>query len=230
MSSMKDRIRSVLEQVERSAERCGRDPREIRIVAVSKTHPPQLIREAYEAGLRVFGENRVQEAEAKITELRDLDLEWHLVGHLQTNKVKKAVQLFDWIHSIDSPKRIAELERESAKTDRIVEVLLQLNISGEETKSGGREEDLEALIAALRDAPRVRCRGLMTIPPFEEDPERTRPYFRRLREIGERYREHWLAPGVKLELSMGMSHDFAVAIEEGATLVRIGTAIFGSRE
>ncbi|HQH72141.1 MAG TPA: YggS family pyridoxal phosphate-dependent enzyme, partial [bacterium] len=164
------------------------------------------------------------------TDLRDLDLEWHLVGHLQTNKVKKAVQLFDWIHSIDSPKRIAELERESAKTDRIVEVLLQLNISGEETKSGGREEDLEALIAALRDAPRVRCRGLMTIPPFEEDPERTRPYFRRLREIGEQYREHWLAPGVKLELSMGMSHDFAVAIEEGATLVRIGTAIFGSRE
>ncbi|MFB3785241.1 MAG: YggS family pyridoxal phosphate-dependent enzyme [bacterium] len=229
MSAMQDRVLAVREQVERAAERGGRNPRDIQIVAVSKTHPPQLIREACTAGLRVFGENRVQEAETKIAELRDLELEWHLVGHLQTNKVKKAVQLFHMIHSTDSPKLIAELEREAVKACRSVDVLLQLNLSGEATKSGGREEDLEILIAALRDAPHVRSRGLMTIPPFEEDPERTRPYFRRLREIGEQYRERLLAPGVKLELSMGMSHDFAVAIEEGATLVRIGTALFGSR-
>lgn len=229
MSLLHDRVLAVREQVERAAERGGQNPRDIQIVAVSKTHPPQLIREAYTAGLRVFGENRVQEAETKIAELRDLELEWHLVGHLQTNKVKKAVQLFHLIHSADSPKLIAELEREAVKANRFVDVLLQLNISGEATKSGGREEDLEILIAALRDAPHVRSRGLMTIPPFEEDPERTRPYFRRLREIGEQYRERLLAPGVKLELSMGMSHDFAVAIEEGATLVRIGTALFGSR-
>ncbi|HXK95006.1 MAG TPA: YggS family pyridoxal phosphate-dependent enzyme [bacterium] len=229
MSGMRERVQAVRDEVARVAELCGRDPQEIRIVAVSKTHPAALVREGYEAGLRLFGENRVQEAEAKFAELRDLPLEWHLVGHLQTNKAKKAVHLFQLIHSVDSPKLIAELERAAKSAGRIVHVLLQLNLSGEATKSGSRVEGLESLLTALRDSPHLRCRGLMTMPPFEEDPERTRPFFRQLREIGERYRQQLTAPGEPLELSMGMSHDFRVAIEEGATLVRIGTALFGSR-
>lgn len=229
MSAIANAIEKIDERVRQTAEKCGRDPESIQIVAVSKTHPPQAVREAYQAGMRVFGENRVQEAETKIEVLRDLNAEWHLIGHLQTNKVRKVVSRFSLIHSIDSPKLIRALEREAAKNTTKIPILLQLNLSGEESKFGAGAGELEILLSAMQEAPHLECRGLMTIPPFVDDAEEVRPFFRQLRELGETYRKDLIHDKNRLELSMGMTHDFPVAIEEGATLVRIGTAIFGGR-
>jgi len=229
MVQLSDAIRSIEDKIRCVAEKCGRDPNEIRIVAVTKTHPPEAVREAFAAGMRVFGENRIQEAESKISALEDLPAEWHLIGHLQTNKVKKAISLFSLIHSVDSVKVIESLEREGALRDRRIAVLLQLNLSGEESKFGASSSELEILLAALQKAPHIQCRGLMTIPPFEEDPEIVRPFFRQLRKLGEQYRHDLVGRAERLELSMGMTGDYPVAIEEGATFVRIGTAIFGNR-
>ncbi|MGC9327035.1 MAG: YggS family pyridoxal phosphate-dependent enzyme [Candidatus Hinthialibacter sp.] len=229
MNTIADSIRFVQEKVIQTAESCGRSPQSVKIVAVSKTQPAQSVREAYQAGLRTFGENHVQEAESKITELQDLQAEWHMIGHLQTNKVKKIVPLIHLIHSVDSVKLIEALEKECAKRDRTLPILLQLNLSGEESKFGAEAGALENLLAALENAPHLESRGLMTIPPFTDDPEEVRPYFRQLRKIGQQYKHDIVNSNNTLELSMGMTNDFPVAIEEGATLVRIGTAIFGSR-
>jgi pyridoxal phosphate enzyme (YggS family) len=202
-------------------------------MAVSKTFPPDRIREAYAAGLRVFGENRVQEFAAKATTLRDLrDVEWHLIGHLQTNKAAKAAELFDAVDSVDSVRTAEKLNASAASTGKTLSILIEINVGGERAKSGVAPGSGE-LEKILQGAPRwrnLKIRGLMTVPPYTEDPEGSRPYFRQLRQIRDSIAARKLPQVVMEVLSMGMSHDFEVAIEEGATCVRVGTAIFGERE
>jgi len=224
------RVDAVRERIARAATRAGRLPEEITLVAVSKTHPPERVREAFAAGLRDFGENKVQESEAKIAALADLraaGLRWHFVGHLQANKARKAAALFDWIHSLDDPALGLRLEKAAARGKKALPVLVQVDLAGEETKFGLDEEHLFPALEQLRGLKSVRVQGLMVMPPYEDDAERTRPYFKRLRELRDRARKENLLLGG--ELSMGMSHDLEVAIEEGATLLRVGTAIFGER-
>ncbi|MBC7929104.1 MAG: YggS family pyridoxal phosphate-dependent enzyme, partial [Rubrivivax sp.] len=195
-------------------------------------HPAHLVREAVAAGLSDFGENRVQEAETKIEGLMGeaADARWHLIGHLQTNKARRAARLFDLIHTVDTPSLVERLERACAEEERgRLDVLLQVDLAGEATKSGASETELPALVESLKNCERVLCRGLMTIPPFFEDIELVRPFFRRLRELRDELQERGVFGDEMGKLSMGMSHDFEAAIEEGATLVRVGTAIFGER-
>ena len=231
-SGLRARVEEVRRRIESSAGRAGRDPREVTLVAVSKTHPAALVREAVAAGLSDFGENRVQEAEGKIEELKREapPVRWHLIGHLQANKARRAVRLFDLIHSVDSPSLAERLERVCAEVGRTeLDVLLQIDLAGEETKSGAVEDELPALVESLKSCSRVRCRGLMLLPPFFEDAERARPYFRRLRALRDELSARGVFGDGDGKLSMGMSHDFEAAVEEGATLVRVGTAIFGER-
>lgn len=210
--------------------RSGRRPEDVKLLAVAKTVAPELIRQAYEAGLRDFGENRVQEAEAKRPALADLDATWHLVGHLQTNKAKPARELFQYIHSMDSLRLAERLDRVASPGGQRLPVLLEVNLGEELTKSGAREGELLQLAQGVSQLPTLELRGLMAMPPLFEDPDKTRPFFRRLRELAEMIESHRL-PGVSMrELSMGVSHDFEVAIEEGATMIRIGTAIFGPQQ
>jgi hypothetical protein len=226
-----DRVAAVRERIARAAERAARPPGEVTLVAVSKTHPPSAVREAFAAGVRDFGENRVQEAEAKIEASADLaafGLRWHLVGHLQSNKARRAAELFDVVQSLDSLEIARRLGRHAAEAGRTLRALVQVDLAGEETKFGLEEARLLPALAALRDAPGLRVEGLMVLPPFLADPEAVRPFFRRLRALAERARGEGLLAGG--ELSMGMSHDFEAAVEEGATIVRVGTAIFGERE
>lgn len=223
------RAAAVRERIARAAQRASRRAEEITLVAVSKTHPPETLREAYAAGLRDFGENKVQEAEAKIAALSDLPaLRWHLVGHLQTNKARKAAQLFQRIHSIDSAELAQKLEHSVAAAKRQLDVLVQVDLAGETTKHGADETQLFPLLEQMRGMRSLRATGLMILPPFSSDKEQSRPFFQRLRDL----RDAALRQGLLLgaELSMGMSHDFEAAIEEGATLVRIGTEIFGERK
>ncbi len=222
------RYARVLERVRQAAREAGRDPAGVRLVAVSKKVDSARIRAAYRAGARDFGENYVQEALGKIPELPD-DARWHMIGHLQTNKAKRAVEAFAWIHSLDRPSLGEALEKAAARRDRRVNVLIQVNVGGESTKSGADPEGAVALARRAGEWPHLRIRGLMAIPPWREDPEEVRPYFRALRELRDRIASLAL-PGVGMEeLSMGMSHDFAVAVQEGATMVRVGTAVFGPR-
>lgn len=219
-----ENLASIRDRIVAAAVRSGRDPSEIRLVSVSKTHSAEVLREAIQAGISVFGENKVKEAEGKIVDLGRDGIEWHLIGHLQSNKARKAVRLFDYIHTVDSVDLAERLERICFEEGRErLDVLIQVDLAGEETKSGIPEVDLPSLIEYLTSCERLKLVGLMILPPFFDDPEATRPYFKRLREI----RDDLLPGG---ELSMGMSHDFEVAIEEGATMVRVGTAIFGERE
>ena len=214
----------VKNQIKQAAARVGRNADEIKLVAVSKTHPAKILSEAIEAGANILGENKVQEAESKIETIGREKAEWHLIGHLQKNKARKAVKLFDWIHTIDSLELAERLERICSEENRAdLNVLIQVDLAGEETKSGVAENDLPDLIEYLKSCECLKLKGFMIIPPFFDEPEKTRPFFKSLREI----RNKFLPNG---ELSMGMSHDFAVAIEEGATIIRVGTAIFGSRE
>ena len=223
------RAAAVRERLSRAAARAGRRPDEITLVAVSKTHPPEAVREAHAAGLRDFGENKVQEAQAKLPALGDLEgARWHLVGHLQSNKARKAVALFERIHSLDSFPLAQKLEQAAAEAGRTLDVLVQVDLAGEVTKHGADAEQLLPLLEQLRGLRALRATGLMLLPPFAEDPEASRPYFARLRALRERASQAGLLSGS--ELSMGMSHDFEVAVEEGATLVRIGTEIFGERK
>jgi pyridoxal phosphate enzyme (YggS family) len=226
-----ERVAAVRERIARAAERAGRAPDTVRLVAVSKTHPAERVREAFAAGLRDFGENRVQEAEAKVetlAELRAAGLRWHLIGHLQSNKARRAAALFDVVHSIDSRDLGLRLARLGQEAGRPLRGLVQVDLAGEATKSGLPESDLLPALEALRGAEGLQVEGLMLLPPFLEDPEAVRPYFRRLRELLEQACAGGLLAG--RELSMGMSHDFEVAVEEGATLVRVGTALFGERQ
>lgn len=223
------RVAAVRERIARAAARAGRRPEDVTLVAVSKTFPADAVREAFAAGVREFGENRVQEAEGKIADLAGLraeGLRWHLVGHLQSNKARKAVPLFDRIHSLDSADLGRRLDRIAAEHGRVVPALVEVNLAGEATKQGLAEAGLFPALEALRGLGSLRVEGLMTLPPVE-DAQRARRCFRRLREL----RDRALAAGLLIgsELSMGMSHDLEAAVEEGATLVRVGTAIFGER-
>jgi hypothetical protein len=213
--------------MEKAAQRVGRHPEGIRLVAASKTVDVERIRSAVEAGITVFGENYVQEAKRKREAIEE-PVSWHFIGRLQKNKAKYAVQMFDMIHSVDSIPLAEELDKRAGQVSRRMDILIEVNLSGEATKSGVKEEDVPSLIHGMSGLAHLRFRGLMTMPPFFEDPEESRPYFIRLRGLGERILAEGLHSGL-LELSMGMSNDFAVAIEENATLVRVGTAIFGPR-
>lgn len=219
-----------MERIASAAARSGRSAEDVRLVAVSKTHPPDLIRDAIAAGVRSFGENKVQEAEGKIAEVGRDAAEWHLIGHLQSNKVRKAIQLFDVIQSVDSTELAARLERICNEEGRSqLSVFIQVDLAGEATKSGVAEDDLPKLVSYLRECEHLKLDGLMIIPPFFDDPESSRPYFQSLRVLRDRMAAEGAFTGGRGELSMGMSHDFEVAIEEGATIVRVGTAVFGER-
>ncbi len=226
---IKANIDRVRERIASACRRVGRRPEDVKLVAVSKTVPVERIHQAYEAGLRDFGENRVQEAEVKRPGLSDLSATWHLVGHLQTNKAKLARELFHWVQSVDSFRLAQKLDQAAVCTGERLPVLLQVNVGGESTKFGCPEEEALPLAEQISQLPTLELRGLMVLPPLAEDPEQMRPYFRRLRVLARRIESRSL-PGVRMEeLSMGMSHDFEVAVEEGATIVRIGTSIFGPR-
>jgi pyridoxal phosphate enzyme (YggS family) len=230
--SVAENIASVQERIAAAAHRAGRSPGEIILMAVSKTQPPERIRDAYKAGQLLFGENRVQEFAVKAGALQDLqDADWHMIGHLQTNKAARTAELFHAVDAIDSLKLAEKLDAAARKLGRKLDVLIEINVGGEAAKSG-IAPDSPALDQLLLSAPRLEAltfRGLMTVPPLTGDPQGARPYFRRLRELLDTIAARKLPAIALSHLSMGMSHDFEVAIEEGSTCVRIGTAIFGER-
>jgi PLP dependent protein len=225
-------LAAVSERARGAALRAGRIPEEIALMAVSKTQPAERIREAYSVGHRLFGENRVQEFAGKIEALRDLhDAEWHMIGHLQTNKAAKTVELFRAVDSLDSLKLAQKLDAAARSLGRKLCVLIEINVGGEAAKSGIAADSpaLEELLNAAPHFEALSFRGLMTVPPFTDDPQSARPYFRKLRALRDTIAARKLPSLAMDELSMGMSHDFEVAIEEGSTCVRVGTAIFGKR-
>ncbi|HXY08060.1 MAG TPA: YggS family pyridoxal phosphate-dependent enzyme [Terriglobales bacterium] len=227
-----DNWKEVQARIRAVASRVGRDPREVACMAVSKAFPPERIREAYDAGLRLFGENRVQEFAHKWPALRDLpDAEWHMIGHLQSNKAARAAELFAGIDSLDSVRLAEKLNLSARLLGRKLPVLVEINMGEEAAKSGVAPESraLNELLEKAAELDHLEFRGLMAIPPFTEDPEQARPFFRHLRELRDQIAARKLASVGMHVLSMGMSHDFEVAIEEGSTCVRIGTAIFGER-
>lgn len=221
-----DNLAAVRRRVQSACARVGRRPEEVRVLAVSKTRSPDVIREAAGAGLVDFGENRVQEARQKIPLCPDA-LSWHLIGHLQTNKVKDAVSLFNLIQSVDSLKLLLAIETAAEAAGRVMPVFLEVNVSGEGSKFGLAPEAVPGILQAANSLRRVEIQGLLTMPPLAEDPEHARQFFRALRELRDRWRQE---TGFELrELSMGMSHDFEVAVEEGATWIRLGSILFGKR-
>jgi pyridoxal phosphate enzyme (YggS family) len=227
---LRGRIAEVRRLIKESALGAGRDPESIKLIAVSKTHPPELIRRAIEAGLSELGENRVQEADEKIAIVGRENARWHLIGHLQANKARRAVALFDMIHSLDSVSLARRLNRLCEETGREkLPVLLQVDLAGEATKSGVSEKDLQSVVEAVGGCERLSLSGLMTLPPLFEDVERVRPFFARLRALRDELMKRGAFGAGPGELSMGMSQDYEVAISEGATMVRVGTAIFGER-
>ncbi len=229
-TGIRENLLRLQERIARAAHRAGRREEEITLIGVSKTHPAEVIREAYEAGLRHFGENRVQEWEGKRAGTEGLAATWHLIGHLQSNKAARAARLFHSVDSVDDFALAQKLDRARAEAGIVgkLRVLIEVRVAQEETKSGAEIEALPALVEKVAGLPRLELAGLMCLPPFLEEPEKVRPYFRRLRELGQELRGKL---GLALPvLSMGMSHDFEVAIEEGATEVRVGTALFGTRE
>jgi pyridoxal phosphate enzyme (YggS family) len=226
--SITENLATIRDRITRAARRVRRDPNEVTVVAVTKTVAAGRIREAIEAGVEVVGENRIQEAQAKIKEIGK-GVEWHLIGHLQTNKAGLAVALFDLIHSVDSLRLAEALNREAEKRSKRVPLLLQVNISGEESKFGVAEDEVLDLMRSISGMEHLEVLGLMTIPPYSDDPEKGRSIYKRLREIREEMAVESLPRCRMRHLSMGMSHDYEVAVEEGATLVRIGTFLFGER-
>ncbi len=228
MMNIVDNIRTIRDQIAAACLRSSRSPEDVRLVAVSKTKPAEMINQACQSGQQIFGESYVQDFLDKADAVTAA-VEWHFIGALQSNKVKYLRGKVKMIHSVDRLSLAKEIERQWTKIDRSVDVLLQVNISEEATKSGTSEDELAELVRAVAQLPHLKIRGLMTLPPYCDDPEAVRPYFRHLRELAERI-DLLAIPGVEMkELSMGMSHDFEVAVEEGATLVRVGTAIFGER-
>ena len=231
MTTIEQHLADVRERIAKAAAQAGRDADEIKLIAVSKTHPAARIEDALAAGVTAIGENRVQEAEDKIAEVGREAAEWHLIGHLQSNKARKAVELFDVIESVDSVDLAKRLERICIEVGRSeLPVFIEVDLAGEATKAGIAEDEVPDLVRMLRSCICLRLDGLMIVPPYFEDPEKTRPFFRRLREM----RDSLLSEGAfgsgGGELSMGMSHDLEVAVEEGATVVRVGTDIFGERD
>jgi PLP dependent protein len=219
-------LNSIRQRIQAACDRAQRDPNSVRLLAVSKTHPPETVNAAAALGLVLFGENRVQEAKAKIPQCPGR-LRWHLVGHLQTNKSRDAVELFEMIESADSLYLASEINKRADQSAKTMPVLLEVNVAGEASKSGYKPEQLLADLKAINDLPRLEIHGLMTVPPWTPEPDKARPHFRRLRELKERCEQILGAP--LGHLSMGMSGDFEVAIEEGATIIRVGTALFGER-
>lgn len=227
MGTIYENLTSVMARINKAARKAGRQPDEVHLIAVTKTVELKKIKEAISAGARAFGENYVQEAQEKISRIKDAAAKWHFIGHLQKNKAKLAVELFDVIHTVDSLELASELNKKAKKP---VDVLIEVNIAREKTKTGVDSEGAVKLARAFPNFPNLRLKGLMTIPPVTETPEGSRPYFVTLRRLAERINKERI-PGVFLkELSMGMSNDYEVAVEEGATMVRVGTAIFGPRE
>ncbi len=224
---IKENYEKIREEIEKACAKVGRKPEEVKVLAATKTRNLEEIKEAYKAGIRLFGENRVQEAREKIPNLRELQgAQWHMIGHLQRNKVKYAVELFNAIETVDRKSLVEEIEKRLK--GKGIEVLIEVKLSFEESKHGCRPEEVKELAEYILERPNLKLKGLMTVPPFYEDAELVRLFFIRLREIKEKLEEELK---VKLpELSMGMSHDFKVAVEEGATIVRIGTALFGPRK
>jgi pyridoxal phosphate enzyme (YggS family) len=216
--SVRENYLRIVDRIQQAAQRSGRDASSIKLIAVTKTVPSAIIREAAEIGIRDIGENRLQEALPKRDELKDLPLTWHFIGHLQTNKAKKVTGNFEWVQCVDRSELAEKLNQSASRT---LQVLIEVKLYDEPSKSGVEDEHLPALVETLKRYDHLNLRGLMAIPPFFENPEDARPFFRKLRELAGRFQ----LP----ELSMGMSHDFEVAIQEGATMVRIGTALFGER-
>jgi pyridoxal phosphate enzyme (YggS family) len=229
LTEIPERLNGIRKRIADAASRSGRNPSSIRLVAVSKTFPIDAIRAAAQAGQIDFGENKVQEGQAKILAAGSLPLRWHLLGHLQSNKVRKAAAVFDVIHSIDSADVLKRVDEAAAEKQRTVDALVQVDLAGEATKHGALDSELPAILDLAITCKSVRLVGLMVLPPAADDPQDARPYFKALRLL----RDSYVARGVPAEslkeLSMGMSHDFEVAIEEGATIVRVGSAIFGQR-
>jgi PLP dependent protein len=226
--ALRARLADVRARLERAAGRAGRDPASVRLIAIAKTFSADHVRAAADAGQVDFGENKVQEALDKIDRTADLPLRWHLVGHLQSNKAKK-VGRFDLIHSIDAVSLMARVDDAASAAGRSIELLVQVDLAGEATKHGAREEELLRIFEAARTLRACRVIGLMLLPPAVEDPDEARPYFNALKTVRERLMARGVDGSMVKELSMGMSHDFEVAIQEGSTLVRVGTAIFGKR-
>lgn len=227
--SIADNLAAVRGRLEQAARAAGRDPGAIRLVAISKTFPADAVRAAFAAGQVDFGENRVQEALQKIRETAELHSRWHLVGHLQTNKARKVAGPFAYVHSVDSVELLERLDQAATAERTSPRLLIQVDLAGEATKFGAAEAALPALFEAAAGLQSAEVVGLMVLPPYAEDPEQARPWFRRLREIRDQLARAGVPPARLRELSMGMSHDFHVAVEEGATIVRVGTAIFGER-
>jgi PLP dependent protein len=221
-TTIQENYQQIRERVSRAAQ-----GREVRIVAVSKTMPPEKMEQAYTAGVGIFGENRIQEAIPKIQMLSGLDVEWHFVGHLQTNKAREAVRYFSCVHSVDSIRLMEMIEKEAMKINKSMDLLLELNLSEETSKHGMKVDQLQEALQTAQTLTWGKVRGLMILPPYLEDPEKVRPYFRQLRKLRDQHATHFPA---LIELSMGMSHDYIVAVEEGATMIRIGTALFGERK
>ncbi|MDO9529810.1 MAG: YggS family pyridoxal phosphate-dependent enzyme [Syntrophales bacterium] len=228
MPTVKDNIKKIRDNIAEAALRAGRNPSDVRLMAVTKTVADERIIEAIEAGVDIIGENYVQEARRKIEEMGK-NVEWHMIGHLQSKKSKYAVRLFDMIHSIDRIKLARELDKRAKMAECITKILIEVNISGEETKSGVKKEDALNLVKDISTLENLSIQGLMTMPPWFDDPEDARPYFVTLRELRDRIVEENISNVEMCELSMGMSGDYQVAVEEGATIVRIGTSIFGER-
>jgi pyridoxal phosphate enzyme (YggS family) len=224
------RFEEVRQRISLRATHCHRSAHEITLIAVTKTHPVETLRAGLAAGATDLAENRVQEAEPKILELGRDAARWHLIGHLQANKARRAVKLFDLIHSVDSIELAQRLQRlcEEEKREQLP-ILIQVDLAGEETKSGIPEQDLNQLIEVVRECERLQLRGLMALPPFFDDAEKVRPYFKRLRELRDEHQHQGHFGSTPGELSMGMTNDFEVAIDEGATMLRVGTALFGER-
>lgn len=229
MSYLKQNIQQIKKRIEAAAERSGRNPEDIYLIAVTKNFSAELIQEAVDNGIVFLGENRVQEAKSKVDLVKG-NIEWHLIGHLQRNKVKTAIDIFTMIQSLDSWRLAEEIQKRAQQADKVIDVLVQVNIGSEETKYGVDPDDTEVFIEKVATLPNLKVRGLMAIAPFKENPEDVRAYFRHLREIFQSIKEKSIE-NVSMEyLSMGMSNDFEVAIEEGANMVRIGTGIFGTRK
>jgi PLP dependent protein len=228
-SALRARLDSVRLRIANAAGRAGRDASSVRLVAVSKTFPAECIRAAAAAGQVDFGENKVQEGLRKMAELQDLPLRWHLIGHLQSNKAKKAGEQFDVIHSVDSQPLLDSLDRVASQARRTIEILVQVDLAGETTKHGVDPRSLLPIFEAAGRCASARVVGLMLLPPATERPEQVRPYFRTLRQVRDDLIGHGIPNTALRELSMGMSHDFEIAVEEGATMVRVGSAIFGAR-
>jgi len=229
MIDIQQNLQIIRDRINLVANRAGRKPEEIKLIAVSKKKPTSAIREAARASQLIFSENYLQDAKGKIEELNDLNLTWHFIGHLQSNKAKIAASLFDMVETVDRLKIAKAINRHAGDLGKTIDILVQVNTSREEQKSGVLPENCEELLAAIKPLPNLRLKGLMTIPPFTPDPEDSRPYFQQLAQLAHQMAAYFHEQNNN-ELSMGMTRDFTIAIEEGATMVRVGTAIFGTRE